>query len=280
MNQPDVTKRKVVLQIPGMESVNVRKNIEFATIGDSYLSMDVYYPSNPTGDSNFPVLVFVLGYSDEGFLRIFGCKQKEMESYVSWGRLIAASGIVAITYTAMDPQKDVLRLLDYVERNADQLGLDAKKIGIWACSGNVPNALSLLMKDSGICLSCAVLNYGFLLDLEGTSHVADSAAIYKFANPCSGKVIENFGDTPMLVVRAGRDENAGLNETLDAFAFASLTANLPITIVNEPGVQHGFDLLDSTVDSFRLIGRILDFLTAYLSDISDRTKVSPSKSGD
>ena len=37
---------------------------------------------------------------------------------------------------------DLDALLEYLRRNAEELGIDEKRIGVWACSGNVPNALS------------------------------------------------------------------------------------------------------------------------------------------
>src|SRR4029077_11318898 len=49
--------------------------------------------------SRLPAVVFVLGYSDLGARAIFGCRFKEMESFISWGRLAAASGLVGITYS-------------------------------------------------------------------------------------------------------------------------------------------------------------------------------------
>ena len=69
---------------------------------------------------------------------MLGCKQKEMESFISWAQLIAASGLIAITYaTDKNPQADVNALIRYVQRNAAILGIEENKIGLRQCSERV-----------------------------------------------------------------------------------------------------------------------------------------------
>lgn len=264
-DQVDITKRTVVLQIPDMDAVFVQRDIAYAAADDGVLSMDVYYPPDFKNDVRLPTVIFVLGYSDKGFQRLLGCKQKEMASYISWSRLVAASGLAAVTYTTTEPEIDIISLTDYIRGHANQLGIDEHKIGVWACSGNVPNALSLLMKDSGFRPGCAVLNYGFTLDMDGASTVADTAGTYKFVNPSAGKAIDDLRpETPVLIVRAGKDENAGLNETMDSFLVGALNADIPISLINQPEAPHAFDLINDTEQSCRTVRQILSFLSNHL----------------
>ena len=58
-------------------------------------------------------MVLVTGYRDSGWQRRFGCLQKEMGSFVSWAQLIAASGMVAVTYSNDDPVEDAKVLIAY-----------------------------------------------------------------------------------------------------------------------------------------------------------------------
>ena len=88
-----------------------------------------------------------------------GCRLKEMGSYISWAGLTTTSGLVAITYTNAEPASDAHKVLDYVA-NAAALGIDENRIGLWACSGNVPTALSLLMQGDRDYLKRAALCYG------------------------------------------------------------------------------------------------------------------------
>lgn len=150
-----------------MDAVTIRRDIEYRVTDAGILTMDLYHPTDWKSGARIPAVVFVSGYSDVGFQKMLGCKLKEMESYISWAELTAASGMVAITYSATGPAADIHALLQYVRQNAASLGIDENRIGVWACSGNVPNALSVLMHEDREYLKCAVLCYGVMLDLEG-----------------------------------------------------------------------------------------------------------------
>jgi hypothetical protein len=107
-----------------------------------------------------PAVIFVTGFSDAGAQRMLGCRFKEMGSYVSWAELVAASGMVAVTYANQQPDADVRAVLTHLRQDAAPLGLDENRIGVWSCSGNVPTALSVLTGDAGHRPTCAVLCYG------------------------------------------------------------------------------------------------------------------------
>jgi hypothetical protein len=94
------------------------------------LGMDLYSPPDSKSGARRPAVVFVLGFSDLGAQKILGCPFREMESYVSWARLVAASGMVAITYTNREPATDLRALLRYVRQNAESLGIDENRIGL------------------------------------------------------------------------------------------------------------------------------------------------------
>ena len=116
--------------------------------------------------------------------------------------------MVAITYVNREPVADLHALLDHVQHNAGSLGVDADRIGIWASSGNVPLALSLLMQGEGVSFRCAVLAYGYMLDLDGTTAVAEGARMFRFANPNTGRSLDDLKPTvPLFIARAGEDQN-------------------------------------------------------------------------
>jgi acetyl esterase/lipase len=189
-----------------------------------------------------------------------------MESFVSWGRLVAASGMVAITYaTGREPEADVHAVLQYIRQNAASLGIDETRIGVWACSGHVPNALSVLMREDREGLRCAALLYGVTLDLDGATGVAEAARMFKFVTPCAGRSIEDLPrDLPLFLVRAGRDETPHLNEALDRFLARALEADLPFTLVNDATAPHAFDLMRDDETSREVIRQVLAFLRFHL----------------
>ena len=261
----DITKKKVVYQINGIDAVIIRRDVEYRVTDRDVLTMDIYYPPEAKSEARPPAVVFVLGYSDLGFQKMLGCKQKEMQSYISWGQLMAASGLVAITYTTIEPATDIHALLQYLRQNAASLGIDENRIGVWACSGNVPNALSVMMQEARDNLKCAVLCYGIMLDLEGSTSVADAAKIWGFANPCAGKSVEDLPkDMPLFIVRAGKDETPHLNETIDRFLAKALICNLPITFANHAAASHSFDVMDDSETTREIIRQILAFMRFHL----------------
>jgi acetyl esterase/lipase len=261
--QEHISKRVVAYEIPGMETVSVRSET-YGNDGEVALTMDLYRPSDPNEGAPLPVVIIVAGYPDPGVERALGCKFKDLGSSVSWGRLMAASGVAAITYTNRDPTRDARQILRYVRRNAASLGLDAVRVGLWASSGHVPLALSLLM-EAPDALECAVLCYGYTLDLDGATGVADAAREWGFVNPCSGKSVEDLPkDVPLFVARAGRDSFPRLNEALDRFLAEALRSNLPVTIVNYPEAPHAFDLFVDGEATREIVREILAFVRFHL----------------
>ncbi len=262
----DMTKKRVVYQISGMEAVTVRRDLEYRSTETGALTADLYDPPDRTSGARIPAVVFVMGYSDLGARKIFGCRFKEMASFISWAELTAASGMVAVTYeTGQDPAADAHAVLRYLRENAADLGIDETRIGIWACSGHVPNALSVLMREERESLRCAVLGYGLMLDLDGSTHVAEAAQTYRFANPGAGRSVEDLPrEVPLFLARAGQDEFPHLNETLDRFVARALALNLPVTLVNHPTAPHAFDILDDGEASRETIRQMLAFLRFHL----------------
>jgi len=131
--------------------------------GTAGLTMDLYRPAGLPGRR--PAVIFVAGFPDPGFQAVMDCKFKEMGGYVSWAELVAASGMVGITYSNCDPVADLGRLVTHLSENAARLGIDEHRIGVWACSGNVPTALGLLTKSADA--ACAVLSYGLMFRPRG-----------------------------------------------------------------------------------------------------------------
>jgi dienelactone hydrolase len=263
MTPEEIAKKEVVYSIPGMDEVKVTREVEYRATDEGSLAADIYYPPDAQSGARLPAIVFVAGYPDAGFEKMLGCKFKEMGAYLSWARLTAASGLVAITYANREPAADVQALLQHVRQNAAALGIDEQRVGLWACSGNVPLALSILMNDAS--LKCAVLCYGLMLDLEGAAHVAEAAKTWGFANPCAGKSIADLPrDVPLFIARAGRDQTPHLNETIDGFVAAALAQNLPVTFVNHPAAPHAFDLFDDGEASREIVRRVLAFMRFHL----------------
>src|SRR5947207_11136839 len=138
--QDHISKKRVVYTMPGVDAVTVRRDEEYRVTDAGALTMDLYYPPDAKSGARTPAVIFVTGFSDVGAQRMLGCKLKEMESYISWAQLVAASGMVAITYVNDEPAADAEAVVRHVRQNAAPLDIDENRIGVWACSGNGPTA--------------------------------------------------------------------------------------------------------------------------------------------
>ncbi len=83
----------VVLRLPGTDRVRVVSNLKYSEVGKPHLLMDVYIPPDLEPQDLRPVVVFIHGGAGpENAPKNWGMFQ-------SWGRLIAAAGMVAAAFT-------------------------------------------------------------------------------------------------------------------------------------------------------------------------------------
>jgi acetyl esterase/lipase len=259
-----IAMKKVVYEIPGMESVVIRRGQSYAGSDGEPLAMDLYYPADATPGRRQPAVIVVLGYPPRTSNPL-GCEFREMEWSVGWGQLIGASGLAAIFYENRKPEADLRALLQHVREHADALNIDADRISLLATSGNGPLALSTLMQVGRDRLTCGVLTCPFTLDLHGSTAVAEAAAQWGFVTPAAGSTTADLPkDLPIFLARAGRDEYPGLNDALDRFVCESLRHNLPLTVVNHAEAPHAFDLFHDSDATREIIRQILRFLQFHL----------------
>jgi hypothetical protein len=247
-----------------MDDATVRRDIAYGP-PDAGLNMDIYYPPGHIGDGPWPAVIIVAGFPGTMEPRPTTLTYKEIGWTVSMCQLIAASGMAAIAYTTRDPVADLQPLLDRVHGGAGSLGIDPARLGVVAVSGNVPTALTTIMRDAGPTPACAVFGCGCLLDLDGATDVADAARQFGFANPCAGRTLADLRrDVPLLITRAGRDQFPAMNASIDRFIRHALVENLPITVVNHAEGPHAFDLFDDSRTSRDIVRLTLRFLRQHL----------------
>lgn len=257
-----MTRQHVVLALPGMDDIEIRRDVPYRDTANGTLGIDLYYPPQSADKRPSPAVVFVSGYPDPGAEQMLGRKLKEWAAYVDWARLVACAGLVAVTYENEDPLADATRVLDHVREHAAALGIDAARIGVWSASGNVPNALAQLARSDEI--ACAALLYGYMLDLDGTTAVAEAAGRWGFVDAMAGRSFESLPRVPLMLVRAGRDELPGLNDALGRFVDRALHHGLPVTLVNHADAPHAFDIMDDTDASRAVVRHVLGYLQSHL----------------
>ena len=113
---------------------------------------------------------------------------------------------------------------------------------------------------------CAAMLYGYTMDMDGSTAVADMSQQAGFVNACAGRSADDLPDgAPMLFVRAGRDHFPGLNEALDKVVARALARNLPLSLINHATGGHGFDLDENTAISRGIVKQVLAFLQLHLN---------------
>ena len=176
MSQDHISQKRAVYRIAGMERAVIRKDVVYRTTDAGPLTMDVYSPADVTGGARLPAVVLVAGYNDVGYEKMLGVKFKEMAMSVSWGQLIAASGMVAIAYTNREPAADLDALLEHVRRRrggARHRRRSHRSVGLLRQRAARAVGADGAGRDF---LKCAALLYGYMLDLDGATGVAESSA--------------------------------------------------------------------------------------------------------
>ena len=251
--------RPVVLQVPGAEAVDVTRDRRWGGGGRLF---DLYRPPDAAGP--LPAVVLVTGFADPGFRAVAGCAFKDTAPFSSWARLLAASGLAAVAYSNEDPAADAPAVLAYLRDHAAELGIDAGRLGLWACSGHAPNALAALGRTPSPAIRCAALCYGYLLDVEGSTDVAAAGRQFGFVVPDVAADVIPPG-VPLLIARAGADATPGVNASIDRFARYAESRALDVEIVEHPTGPHAFDVLEESDTSRAVIRRVVDYLRDRLS---------------
>ena len=249
----------VVLRVPGDRTVDVTRDRAWGGAGRLF---DLYRP--PDARRPLPAVVLVTGFADAGFRAVAGCAFKDTGPFSSWARLLAASGLAAVTYSNADPAADAPAVLAYLRDHAAELGIDPGRFGLWACSGHAPTALAVLCRTPQPPIRCAALCYGYMLDPEGSTEVADQGRRFKFAVP-DVTADQIPADVPLLVARAGADATPGVNASIDRFARYAESRALDVEVADHPTGPHAFDVLEDSDASRAVIRRVVEFLRDRLS---------------
>jgi acetyl esterase/lipase len=260
--------RPVVYQLPDMDKVRVISNLKYSEVDNPYLLMDVYLPPGLMARERRPVVVFIHGGAGPEY------KPKDWGMFQSWGRLVAAAGMVAVMFThrfspppqllLVEAASDLNTAIKYIRSNAELFRADGDRISVcaWSSGGEL---LSPLLIERPAFVRCLVAFYA-LLDVQQYAPPGDAATLqYLKAFSAIASLPEDASTLmPMLVVRAGRDEIPTLNDAMDRFVARALTINAPITVINHPAGGHGFDNQNNDERSREIIRSSIEFMRTHL----------------
>lgn len=243
----------LALELPGMEQVQVH-NVHYSSFNDKPLSMDLYYPSDGESESGYPVVVFVNGF------RTSAADYRNHSACQSWGRLVAAAGMVGVAYDTERPE-DLDSLIAYLKENAEELEIDPERIGLWSSSSHVPTALWYAMQEDEKDVKFLVSYYGVMLSPDNYQRELHNSLCRSLG--CYGDELNDVErirtDLPLFIVRAGRD-NPDLNDIIDHFMGLVSGTDVQVTYIDHEDGQHGFDTGMKDERSTEIIGMTLEFM--------------------
>ena len=275
----DILAKRIVYQIPGMDKVEVRRDLVYGGAG---AGMDVYIPPDVPPAMRLPGVLLIHGgplpapppggggggAGEGGGMR----PPRTWGAYLSYGELIAASGMVAVTFDhryfgwgALDPSAgDVEAAIQYVRERADSFQLDPDRLALWAFSGGGVLLSPFLRQRPAYVRALAAYYPIFdLADFRDVGPELTDDLVERYSPAAAIRGGAGRGVPPLFLGRAGQD-SPRLLQGVDRFVQAALAANAPLALMNHPGGRHGFDILDDDLFTRTILARTLDFLKACL----------------
>jgi acetyl esterase/lipase len=257
----------VLYTVPGMDRVKVRRDLVYKQTDDPYVRMDVYTPPDlPAGEAR-PAVLFIHGgaTTDE--------KAKDWGVYRTWGRLVAASGLVGVTFThrlgyprtrILDGASDVRDAIAYVRDHAAELGVDKDRLCLAAYSAGGP-MLAPFLNEPPAYIRCLVAFYTFMDIRQTPEHRASETAETLDRFSPIVQIARNPGRVPPLfLARAGQDQIPTLKDSIDRFVAEALARNIPLTLMNHPVAGHGFDTRTDDDRSKEILRGAVEFMKLHL----------------
>jgi len=258
--------RPVALAVPGMDRVQVLANRPYGP-GDKAHLFDAYLPERRAAPA--PVVLLVHG----GVGAEVPFRPKDWGIYRSWGRLLAASGYVAIAFNhrlgfpdpmLQEADQDLTAMLETVRAQARTLGADPARIALVAFSAGGP-LLSRPLRQELPGVRALAGFYPFLDLRKSPLHqkylAPDAVTAFSAAAQLRSPVARRM---PFFLARAGKDAIPDILPGIDAFVTESLAAGTPLTLFNHPEAPHGFDH-DADPRTREVLIAFLAFLGTHLS---------------
>lgn len=226
----------VVYTLPTMSDTLLASELEYSP----GLRVDLYYPPGFRFTSPLPIVILSHGFKEETEAH------KDLPSHIDWAKLIAASGMIAASAQAgSEPVGNAFRLLEYISRNANRLGVDFDRVGFWSVSSQGEPTFRILEATSSPhrrAFRAAALLYS---DLE-------------LAHPTQWP--EHLA---LFVVKAGLDKGVS-GTAMDQFVAQAQVRGMRTEYLVLPDARHAFDVRQSTQFSRDAVRQTLAFLKANL----------------
>ena len=270
----------VVYTVPGMDRVQIVKDLKYTPATDPNIAMDIYSSPEHTASGKLPAVIFIHGGARAEWT------PKEWGIYTSWGRLIAASGFVGVTFThrleypnrTLDTgARDVQAAINYVRSNADKYNVDKDRICLIAFSAGGP-MLSLALRGDTPYIKCIVGFYAFMDIRQSNYNKAEDPEKLKAFSPITYLDKRPRNLPAIFIARAGLDEVPTMNDSIDRFVNTGVSKNIKVTLENHPTGVHAFDNQNDDDRSREIIRNLIAFMKSNLSMKKDNPKTTKEMS--
>jgi hypothetical protein len=241
--------------VPGMDEVTMT-TVEY----HEGLFMDIYYPPGSDFQDKKPVVILVLGFTNEQMQNWFGLDRlRNLGQYPTLGQVVAAHDMIAVAYDVAFAEDNLNDVLGFLAANGSSLGMDASRIAIWSCSGNSSFALRLLADENhphSTALRCGVVAYPVLHEYIGYGNASPPAL------PSRPRA-----DMPILFVKVD-EANEEWGAAVDTYLDMVEPLDIPMEVIYYEGLPHGFDGNKNTRTSQEtkaIINRMMTFMKEHLA---------------
>jgi acetyl esterase/lipase len=239
--------KRIVYQVPGMQAIQPQQYLMSKHPDGTELVLDQYRPVGVPPEARLPGVLFVHG----GPLRAADPLPKDWGAFVSYGQLMAASGLMGLTFNhryygkqgEQQAGEDIEAAFAYSLDHAEGLGLDPEQLCVWAFSG-AGKLLPVLLRRSESIRSL-VLYYTLI------AYTGHEALWHKA-----------FARIPICVAQAGLDR-ANVNKGINRLVSEARSAQATLELLQHPNGHHGFDILDDDARSREIIAQTLAFVRAH-----------------
>jgi acetyl esterase/lipase len=265
----EIVMMPVVFRIAGMDRVTIKSNLKYTEVNNPHLLMDVYHPPNLAKNERHPAVLFIHGGAGAE------TTPKDWGIYTSWGRLVAASGLIGVTFTHRlsaektsleDAASDLAAAINYIRSNADSLNIDKARICLAAYSAGGA-LLSSAMRDKPEYIRCMAGFYAFM-DIRQTGNLFaanESPETLKKFSPITYLANNSDKIAPFFIARAGCDQVPTMDDSIDRFVREAVAKNIALTFANHPQGVHGFDNQNDDDRSREIIQSALAFMKSHLA---------------
>ncbi len=231
------------------------------------MQLDVY---RPTSASARGVVILVHGSAPA----TAEAGPKDWGFFRSYGARLAESGLTVVVPNhrlgtdmphPADAEDDLRAVVTFLAQDHGRAGIDARSMAIVLFSGAGVLAAPILRGSMGLFTAVALMYP--TLDARMLAPYVKHVPTAMRAQYVAVDVIASSGfrRVPVFVGRGGRDKQAGVNQSVDAFIRSALSANLDLTLHNVAAGDHGFENGTDDAEVMATIEALISFLKRHVA---------------